>query len=156
MVSFFISGGCEEESVQRLSRFAEAHAHVDFLELSEGFSKCMAFIDHDTLANRIMVGWSGIEQYLLLDKKAINKKLRVLEEDKKADPEIIAKLRAKRDIIDQELARVKIQIIKYNLINSIPISRFSDKNFNAITYYDKTKERERELKETTAVKEKTK
>jgi hypothetical protein len=145
IVSFFEEGGCESKSVAKLRRCVEAHSHFDFLELSEGYSKCMAFIDHDTLSLKIQTGWNGIEQYLLLDKKVINRKLRVLEEDKKSDPEVIAKLHAKKDVIDQELARVKIQIIKYTLINSVPTQRFYDKNFNALAEYDRQRERKETL-----------
>lgn len=141
MVTFFEEGGCESKSIQKLVSCLEIHSYFDFLELSEGYSKCMAFIDHDQLSSKIQVGWSGIEQFLLLDKKVINRKLRVLEEDKKSDPEVIAKLHAKKDGIDQELARVKLQIIKYSLINSIPIRRFSDKNFNAIADYERRREK---------------
>mmetsp|Transcript_13624 Transcript_13624/g.20425 ORF Transcript_13624/g.20425 Transcript_13624/m.20425 type:complete len:168 (+) Transcript_13624:98-601(+) len=145
MVSFFEEGGCEKKSLSLLSSALESHSHFDFLELAEGYSKCMAFVDHDALAQKLATLWAGVEQFLLLDKKAINRKLRVLEEDKKSDPEVIAKLHAKKDAIDQELARVLIQIIKYNLINSVPVKQFYDKNYNAIAEYDKKKEREKEL-----------
>jgi hypothetical protein len=140
VVNFFQEGGCESKSIAKLLACLEAHAHFDFLELSEGYSKCMAFIDHDALSLKIQAGWSGIEAYLLLDKKVINRRLRTLEEDKKSDPEVIAKLHAKKDILDQELARVKIQIIKYTLVNSISIQRFYDKSFNAIAEYDRRRE----------------
>jgi hypothetical protein len=76
----------------------------------------------------------------LLDKKVINRRLRTLEEDKKSDPEMIAKLHTKKDGVDQELARVKIQIIKYTLINSVSIQRFYDKSFNALAEYDRKRE----------------
>jgi hypothetical protein len=145
IVNFFEEGGCESKSIAKLQNCVESHSHFDFLELSEGYSKCMAFIDHDTLSLKIQTGWNGIEQYLLLDKKVINRKLRVLEEDKKSDPEVIAKLHTKKDVIDQELARVKIQIIKYTLINSVPIQRFYDKNFNALAEYDRQRERKETL-----------
>lgn len=145
MVTFFVDGGCEAKSIAKLQNCLESHSHFDFLELSEGYSKCMAFIDHDALALKIQAGWNGIEQYLLLDKKVINRKLRVLEEDKKSDPEVIAKLHNKKDIIDQELAKVKIQIIKYTLINSMPIERFYDKSYNAMVEYDRQREHKAQL-----------
>ena len=145
MISFFEENGCEAVSLQKLVAAHESfvrgepNSHFGFLELVEGYSKCMAFIDHDALSGQIAQAWHGVEQFLLIDKKVINRRLKVLEEDKKSDPEIIAKLHTKKDVVDQDLAKVLVQVIKYNLINSVPIERFYDKSYNALAEYDRLK-----------------
>jgi hypothetical protein len=141
--AFYEDNGCEAKSLGKLRAVQEAFAraepnsHFGFLELVEGYSRCMAFMDHDALAVKIAQGWTGVEQFLLIDKKALNRKLKILEEDKKSDPEVIAKLHAKKDAIDLDLARVLVQVIKCNLINSIPIEKFYDKSYNAMAERDK-------------------
>lgn len=143
VVKFFEESGCEEPSLKKLSELqesfarAEPNSHFSFLELAEGYSKCMAFLDHDALSALISQCWSGVESFMLIDKKVVGRKLRVLEEDKKSDPEVIAKLQVKKESIDQDLAKVLVQVIKYNLINSVPIEKFHDKTFNAMAERDR-------------------
>ena len=44
--TFYEAAECPAESLENLSSLLEGNEHVKFLELAEGFSHCMAFIDH--------------------------------------------------------------------------------------------------------------
>ena len=132
IVSFFDAAGCGKASVEKLEAKIDSHDFVDFLELAEAYSKCMAFIDHDHLAARLLAAWNATEEGLVIEKKIVSRKIRLLESDKNADPDILAKLQNTKMDVDQRKAKVLIQCMKYKLITSHPIEKFYDKTYDPI------------------------
>ena len=69
-----------------------------------------------------------------------------MQEDKKADPEILNKLINNRAEIEEKKSRVMINGAKFRLEVSIPLSHFkADENFDAIAFYASAQQRKKEL-----------
>ena len=95
-----------------------------FLDLAEGFSQCMAFIDHDIITSKLYTSWALVHDHIVLERKAVSKRLRPLEEDKKADPDLVAKLRKTKDNHDLRKAKASIACAKFKYMQSVPLDQF--------------------------------
>jgi hypothetical protein len=152
IVSFYEAGGCGESSADKMNAFIEAHDYFSYLDLAEGFGKCMAFIDHDVLAVKMQEAWTGLNDLYIIEKKSIDKRIKNMEQDKKADPDILLKYQNMKAELEQKLAKVLVQIVKYKYINVYPLKRFNEKSFNPVVELETANNRKKELlkKEETA------
>lgn len=141
IVTFFEEAGVTESSVELLNSFIEKHLVMDFLNLAEGFGKCMAFINHNELIKKILEGYNTIINGYVIERKAINKKIRVLKEDKKADPEVLAKQEHLLSEVDQKKAHAVVVLARIRAMNHLSVDMFKDEKFDAIQYYDKNVEK---------------
>jgi hypothetical protein len=91
IVTFFEESGVQEQSIQLLNSFIDKHLSTDFLELAEGFGKCMAFIDHDELVNKLLKTFSSLVDGYVVERKIVSKRIRLLKEDKKTDPDVLTR-----------------------------------------------------------------
>ena len=129
--TFYEEANCAASSIESLNKMAEANEHVKFLELAEGFSHCMAFIDHDKIVRLLLASWNLLHDGINIERKIVSKKLRNLEGDKNADPEIIAKLTNSKFNIDKRKASATIHCAKLAYMNRLPIDLFlKDANYN--------------------------
>lgn len=141
IVTFFEEAGVREDSILLLNSFIDKHLTVDFLNLAEGFGNCMAFIDHNELIRRILESFNTLLSGYVLERKLYNKRIRILREDKKADPELIAKLEHLLTEVDQKKAQAMVTAARLRAMNAIPVDKFRDPKFNALDYYDKNVEK---------------
>ena len=129
--TFYEAAECPAESLENLSSLLEGNEHVKFLELAEGFSHCMAFIDHDKIVKMLLASWTLAHEGINIERKMVSKKLRNLEGDKNADPEIIAKLTNSKNNIEKRKASATIHCSKLAYMNRLPIDLFlKDPNYN--------------------------
>ena len=145
VVTFYKEGGCGQSSLDKLEAFIEAHDYFAYLDLAEGFGKCMAFIDHDVMATMMQTAWTGLNDLYVIEKKSIDKRIKNMEQDKKADPDILLKYQNMKIDLEQKLARVLVQITKYKYINVYPLKRFNEKSFNPAVELDTANARKKEL-----------
>lgn len=141
IVTFFEEAGVREDSIILLNSFIDKHLTVDFLNLAEGFGKCMAFIDHNELIKRILESFNTLLSGYILERKMYNKRIKILKEDKKADPELIAKLEHLLLEVDQKKALAMVTAARLRAMNAIPVDKFRDPKFNALEFYDKNVEK---------------
>ena len=111
IVQFFEDEGVKEHSVVLLNSFIDKHLTVDFLALAENFGKCMAFINHDELTSRLFKSFSILMEGYIIERKVTNKRLKMLKEDKKSDPDVILRLENLIIDIDQRKAVVTVSVI---------------------------------------------
>lgn len=129
--AFYEEAACPASSIQNLNSLAESNDHVKFLELAEGFSHCMAFIDHDKIVRLLLASWNLIHEGINIERKMVSKKLRNLEGDKNADPELILKLTNSKLNIDKRKANATVHCSKLAYMNRLPIELFlKDPSFN--------------------------
>jgi hypothetical protein len=152
IVTFYEEGGCGASSLDRLNKFIEGHDYFAYLDLAEGFGKCMAFIDHDVMAVKMQEAWTGLNNLYVVEKKSIDKRIKNMEQDKKADPDILLKYQNMKIDLEEKLAKVLVQITKYKYINVYPLKRFNEKSFNPTLELETANARKKELlkKEETA------
>ena len=55
----------------------------------------MAFIEHDELINKLLKTYQQLIDGFIIERKIINKRIRLLKEDKKAKP--VKKVKAKKE-----------------------------------------------------------
>ena len=145
VVTFYKEGGCGESSLAKLDAFIEGHDYFSYLDLAEGFGKCMAFIDHDLMASMMLTSWTALNDLYVIEKKSIDKRIKNMEQDKKADPDILLKYQNMKIELEGKLARVLVQITKYKYINVYPLKRFNEKSFNPVLELETANARKKEL-----------
>lgn len=131
IAEFYESGGCSSSSIAKMNDRINTQQFFDFLELAEGYSKCMAFIDHDEFVRKMATAWIAFEDSVNIEKKILNRRLRNLEGDKNADPDLIAKLQNNKNDLDLKSARISVYRIKFLVARTFPIRKFMDKNYDA-------------------------
>ena len=130
IVAFFEDGGVKEHSVELLNSFIDKHLTVDFLSLAESFGKCMAFIDHDDLTSRLFKCFSLLMEGYIIERKVTNKRLKMLKEDKKSDPDVILRLENLIIDIDQRKAIATVSLARFRAMQTMSINNFKDSNFD--------------------------
>eukprot|EP00607_Mallomonas_marina_P005064 CAMPEP_0182429022 /NCGR_PEP_ID=MMETSP1167-20130531/25457_1 /TAXON_ID=2988 /ORGANISM="Mallomonas Sp, Strain CCMP3275" /LENGTH=160 /DNA_ID=CAMNT_0024612317 /DNA_START=137 /DNA_END=619 /DNA_ORIENTATION=+ len=132
IIDFFVASNVMKHSIEKLEAQLDNHQYAEFLELANGFGKCMAFIDHDSLTLKLATSWSTIEEMLVLERKQVARKLRNLEGDKNADPDIIQKLQNLKAETEQKKANALVQSLKFKLMSGTPLEKFKNPNFDAM------------------------
>ena len=134
LVTFFEEAGANEKSIELMNSFIEKHLTMDFLTLAEGYGKCMAFIDHDKLVSELLKCYLQLIDGYVIERKMINKKLKLLKEDKKADPDVVTRLENLLLDIDNKKAQAMVVSMKLRAMDSIPLSKFMDEKFDPKAY----------------------
>ena len=130
VVQFFEDEGVKEHSIVLLNTFIDKHLTVDFLNLAENFGKCMAFIDHDELTSLLFKSFSILMDGYIIERKVTNKRLKLLKEDKKSDPDVILRLENLIIDIDQRKAVVTVSLARLRAMQTMSISKFKDPKFD--------------------------
>lgn len=135
IISFYEQAGIDAKSVAMLESFIDRHLPFDFLSLAEGFGKCMAFIDHDTLIALLVKAFSTLIDGFTIERRGIAKKHRILMEDKKADPAVIARLENLMADIDARKQTAEMTLQRLKVMNMVPAALFRDPKFEPYAYY---------------------
>jgi hypothetical protein len=146
IINFFEEAGVESHSVDNLNEFISKNRTFGFLELSESFGECMAFINHDDLVAKLQISYQFLADGYNIERKIINKRLKFLKEDKKSDPAVIDKNENNLLDVEQKKATVLIQVLRLRAMSTIPVEHFkNDEKFNSLAYYNKIQEHRRSL-----------
>jgi len=135
IIAFYEQAKIAPSSIELMEAFVEKHQPIDFLTLAEGFGKCMAFIDHDELISLLYKAFVLLIDGYVAERKAINKRLKILREDKKADPAKIASMENTIIDIDQRKAVAMSTMNRLKAMNFVPAELFRDPKFDAFTHY---------------------
>lgn len=130
IVSFFVDAGINDRSIQLLNSFIDKHLTTDFLSLAEGFGRCMAFVDHDELISKIFRTYQCLIDGYIIERRIINKRIRLLKEDKKTDPEILARQENLLVDVDNKKAVAIVSMARLRAMNFIPFASFKEPKFN--------------------------
>lgn len=134
-VTFFSEAGVHERSIQLLNTFIDKHLTVDFLTLAEGFGKCMAFIDHDDLISRLFKTYTCLIDGYIIERKVIAKRIRLLKEDKKTDPDVLARQENLMVDVDNKKAVAIVAMARLRAMNMVPLASFKEPRFNPMVAY---------------------
>lgn len=135
IILFYEAAKVAPESILLMENFVEKHLPIDFLTLAEGFGKCMAFIDHDELVSLLYKAFILLIDGYIIERKQINKKLKILKEDKKADPNKINNMENAIVDIDGRKAIAMSTMNRLKAMNLVPAALFRDPNFDAFAHY---------------------
>ena len=137
VVSFFEKNGIQDHSVTLLNGFIDNKKPLEFLNLADGYMKCMAFIDHDDLVVQILKCYQGLIDGYMIERKITTKRIKNLKEDKKADPETVLKNENLLIDIDNRKALAVAACLKFRVMSGIPLELFKDKSFDGVAYKKK-------------------
>lgn len=135
IVQFYEAQGVQQHSIDLLNSFIDKHLTIDFLNLAEGFGQCMAFIDHDELISKLLKTYVQLIDGFIIERKIINKKIRLLKEDKKADPEVLARQENLLADVDVKKANAMVSMARLRAMNTIQFESFKNPNFKAMALY---------------------
>ena len=144
-ITFFEEAGIQENSVTLLNSFIDKHLTTDFLSLAEGYGKCMAFIDHDELVSKLFKSFQILIEGYVIERKIANKRLKLLKEDKKSDPDVILRLENLLIDLDQKKALATVSANRLRAMTSIPISNFLNPKFDYVAHYKASIEHRKKL-----------
>ena len=130
IITFFEQGGIDGNSIAMLESFIDRHLPMDFLSLAEGFGKCMAFINHDELIALLVKAFNTLIDGYVIEKKAVSKKHKILIEDKKSDPAVIARLEALMADLDSRKQTAEMTNQRLKIMNMVPAAMFRDPKSN--------------------------
>jgi hypothetical protein len=139
IINFFDQAKIDAKSVAMLESFIDRHLPFDFLTLAEGFGKCMAFINHDELVTLLIKGYTTLIDGFVIERKGIAKKHKLLLEDKKADPAVVARLENLMADLDSRKQTADLSNQRLKVMNMIPAAMFRDPNFEPYGYYQKVR-----------------
>ena len=145
IVTFFEEAGIEEHSVILLNSFIDKHLTSDILNPSEGDGNCMRFIDHDELINKLRSTYQQLIDGYVIERKIINKRIRLLKEDKKADPDGLARQENALIDVDMKKALAMTAFCRIRAMSTIPLEKFHDPKFDGLTFYRKAIEHQKQL-----------
>lgn len=152
IVTFFEEASIQEHSIDLLNSFIDKHLTMDFLSLAEGFGKCMAFINHDDLSAKLLKSYMTLIDGYIIERKIVNKKIRILKEDKKADPEVVLRLENLLIDVDNKKALAMSSCMRIRAMNTIPFASFTDEQFDYVAQHKQNLEHNRSLIKANAVK----
>lgn len=130
IITFFEEQKIQEQSIALLNDFIEKKLATNFLSLAEGYGKCMAFIDHEELLSKLVKCSVLLIDGYKIESKIARKKLNALKEDKKTDPEVMAKNEKINVDIDLKLAEGKVEYARLRAMGKIPAESFKDPHFD--------------------------
>lgn len=103
----------------------------------------MAFIDHDELISQLLKSYLQLIEGYIIERKMVNKKLKLLKEDKKSDPDVIARLENLIIDIDNRKAIAMTTANRLKVMNLVPAAMFRDPKFDAFSHYKVAWEKQR-------------
>jgi hypothetical protein len=82
-----------------------------------------------------------------IEKKQLNKRLKLLKEDKKTEPETLAKIENAMNDVEQKKASVLVSCLRLKAMSLIPSANFKkDDKYDTIGYYKQIQEKARKPK----------
>ena len=122
------------------------HQTVELLTLVESYGQCNAFIDHDQLLNLLYTSWCLLSDGYAIEKKITTKRIKNMKEDKKTDPDVLARQENLLIEIEQKKAHVLVAVIRLRTMLSIPLADFkSNPNFDYMKRNAENNERRKYL-----------
>jgi hypothetical protein len=120
----------QEHSIDLLNEFIVKHQTVEFLTLAESFGQSNPFIDQDRLLFLLHNSWKTLTEGYKIERDITRKRIKLLKEDKKADPEVLQRQESLLVEIDQKRANVLIPIIRLRTMMTIEFSNFKNDKFD--------------------------
>ena len=134
IITFFQSNGIQEHSVQLLEGFIEKKQALDFLNLADGYGKCMAFLNHDELIEKLLKSYLALIDGYIIERKITSKRVKMLKEDKKSDPDVLARQEKLMEDIDTRKATASAACVRFRTMSAIPLEMFRDDGFDGVKY----------------------
>lgn len=130
VIVLFEGSKVSQRSVDTLTKFLESHQYNEFLQLSESFAKSSPFLNHDDITLKLCTGWNQLLDLINIEQKNLVKKVKALKEDKKADPENIAKQEALLFDLESKKTHIKLNAARFRVMITIPFENFKSKDYD--------------------------
>jgi hypothetical protein len=144
IVTFFAEGAnVSSPSIDILNDYIEKHLSFEFLLLAESYGRSMAFINHDELVNLLFASWNLLFDGYTLERKITMKRIRMLKEDKKSDPAVLARQEQLLIDIESKKAKALVECMRLKAMRLFPIKNFAkENNFDYVTEYGRVIKKE--------------
>lgn len=146
IVIFFAQGAnVPSTSIDILNDYIEKHLSFEFLLLAESYGRSMAFINHDELVNMLWISWSLLLDGYALERKITIKRIRMLKEDKKTDPNLLARQEQLLIDVENKKAKTLVECMRLKAMKLFPIKSFAKgNNFDYVAEYGRVIKKELE------------
>ena len=152
LLTMFEEQKCPDHQLATLRKYIELKEQAEFMDVATGFSQSMAFLDHDLILEKLYTGWRFVEEGIKGEIKNLTRRVNTMREDKKHDPDKLAKLESEKVAAEKRKAKVSILTGMMSLEREIPIERFlDDQTFDGYEYYMEKKQEEQVITETEVV-----
>ena len=109
LVSILQNAKADPAHCEALTKYIDAKQHLDLLELAETFASNMVLVNTSEFIAKLCQCWNGLLDICNMEKKALTKKIKALKEDKKTDPDVLARNEGLLYDIEQRTCTVLIQ-----------------------------------------------
>jgi len=120
-------------TIERLNTLIESKEYIEFLTISLGFRRSMAFLDHEQMTEKLLIAWNLLDEFYSSEKKKITRIIKGL--DNKADPDYIQKLNDSRANFEEKRAMVMVTCGQLKLETRVPLEMFKDDSFDSMAFY---------------------
>ena len=135
IVDFFVAAGIQQRSVDMLNSLIDSKKSIDFLSLTENYGKGMAFINHDDLCVKLNTAWGLVLDQLTAERKALLKKVKLLREDKKTDPDFLARQENLLADVENRKCTAVVESAKFRPMTTSNLEQFKDPNYDPWQQY---------------------
>lgn len=132
MMELLKAGKLQEHSVDTITKMKDKKQYAEALNLVEKFGCSTAFIDHDAMCMLLGQAWLTYCDVLVQEGKMLKKKLAKLEEDKKTEPDVLAKVQGQMEDFYVRKTIATSTTSKYKYMNMYSMEKFSDPAFDAM------------------------
>jgi hypothetical protein len=139
----FVKGGLEEEKAAQYEEMIQEKGFKDFLDISSGYSKTMAYIDHEEMVKLLTSAWVLWLDALTMESKIVKRKVMAMEADsKQAGTPQHEKQQKIFDAIERNRKNAMMESSKYRIASCLPLQPFIDDNkYDATQDYKEYKAR---------------
>jgi hypothetical protein len=130
IIALYEESKVSQRSIDTLTKFIEKNQYSEFLQLSESFAKSSPFLNHDDITLKLCTGWNYLLDLLNIEQKNLLKRVKALKEDKKADPDNIAKQEALLFDLESRKTHVKLDAARFRAMITIPFENFKNENYD--------------------------
>lgn len=135
IVDFFVAAGIQQRSVDMLNGLIDSKKSVDFLSLTENYGKSMAFINHDDLCAKLSTAWGLVLDQLTAERKAMLKKIKLLREDKKTDPDYLVRQENLLSDLESRKCTAVMESARFRPMQTVSLEQFKNPNFDPWPQY---------------------
>jgi hypothetical protein len=121
----FAVGGCSEEDLTRAKALIERKEYGECLSRFEGYVRSMPFLNIDEVSVICSECWDLISTWYQYERKSLQKKIRTMELDSKANPDTLEKLEINLGELDKKKARALVETLRCRL-SSVPLKEYID------------------------------
>ena len=112
------------DPIERLINFNSLHQTFEYLNYAETLGRINPYVDNETLLNHLYAGWNLFHDGVVIERKILIKRIKAIKEDKKHDPEVLARQELSLKNLEEKKVVALLTILRIKASLSRPFNSF--------------------------------